>query len=48
MPSLSLLGDTIGGQVNVYSEENDNLMTETRVSIVKENGVIEKEEKNEI
>ena len=48
MPNLSLLGDPIGGQVSVYSEENDNLMTDTRVSIVKENGVIEKEEKNEI
>ena len=48
MPNLSILGDPIGGQVSVYSGENDNLMTETRVSIVKENGVIEKEEKNEI
>jgi len=48
MPNLSLLGDPIGLHVSVYSEENDNLMTDTRVSIVKENGVIEKEEKNEI
>ena len=48
MPNLSLSDDLIGGQVSVYSEENDNLMTDTRVSIVKEDGVIEKQEKNEI
>ena len=48
MPNLSLLGDPIGGHMSVYSEENDNLMTDTWVSIVKKNGFIEKEEKNEI